>query len=352
MKKQNLAILFVALFFASCAKLDSGQLIGVQDRPDWYPIQPYGMQYVPSGTLHIGPSDQDVNHALVQRPKQISIQGFFMDDTEITNNEYRQFVNWVRDSIAHIQLGHTREYPGGVQGVDWDQEVSYEPGGELDGMFYQGDEQFGGQRNLDVRQLVFDYQWYDWKGAAQDFSWADDYNRASKEKHNRADYTALTTWGVFFNEEENAHHIVLLNSIKDRLEFPELKELSMQEYADWEPDSFIVEKKSAGTAIYQEMRRMGLPVQEYTPHRGSGDKLARLNSVADIVASGMVWVPQTRWAEEVVEEIAGFPFMSHDDLVDSTVMALMRFRQGGFIRLPSDEPDPIRFFKQRRGGYY
>jgi predicted phage terminase large subunit-like protein len=175
---------------------------------------------------------------------------------------------------------------------------------------------------------------------------------AAAEKHNRADYTALTTWGVFFNEEESAHHIVLLNSIKDRLEFPELKELSMQEYADWEPDSFIVEKKSAGTAIYQEMRRMGLPVQEYTPHRGSGDKLARLNSVADIVASGMVWVPQTRWAEEVVEEIAGFPFMSHDDLVDSTVMALMRFRQGGFIRLPSDEPDPIQFFKQRRGGYY
>jgi len=175
---------------------------------------------------------------------------------------------------------------------------------------------------------------------------------AAAEKHNRADYTALTTWGVFFNEEDSAHHIILLNSIKDRLEFPELKELSMREYAEWEPDSFIVEKKSSGTAIYQEMRRMGLPVQEYTPHRGSGDKLARLNSVADIVASGMVWVPQTRWAEEVVEEIAGFPFMSHDDLVDSTVMALMRFRQGGFIQLPSDEPDPIRFFKQRRGGYY
>jgi predicted phage terminase large subunit-like protein len=100
------------------------------------------------------------------------------------------------------------------------------------------------------------------------------------------------------------------------------------------------------------MRRMGLPVQEYTPHRGSGDKLARLNSVADIVASGLVWVPTTRWAEEVVEEIAGFPFMSHDDLVDSTVMALMRFRQGGFIRLPSDEPEETIYFKQRRGGYY
>ena len=97
---------------------------------------------------------------------------------------------------------------------------------------------------------------------------------------------------------------------------------------------------------------MGIPVQEYTPHRGSGDKLARLNSVSDIVASGLVWVPQTRWAEELVEEVAGFPFMSHDDLVDSMVMALMRFRQGGFIRLPSDEQDEPRPFKYRRGGFY
>jgi len=175
---------------------------------------------------------------------------------------------------------------------------------------------------------------------------------AAAETHNRADFTALTTWGVFYNEEASEHHIILLNSIKKRVEFPELKRMALEEYKEWEPDAFIVEKKSAGTALYQEMRRMGVLVQEYTPHRGSGDKLARLNSVADIVQSGLVWVPETRWAEEVVEEIAGFPFMSHDDLVDSTVMALMRFRQGGFIRLPTDEPDDIRYFKQRRGGYY
>ena len=175
---------------------------------------------------------------------------------------------------------------------------------------------------------------------------------AAAESHNRADFTALTTWGVFLNEHTGAHNIILLNSIKKRLEFPELKELAMEEYSSWDPDAFIVEKKSSGTALYQEMRRMGLPVQEYTPHRGSGDKLARLNSVSDIVSSGLVWVPTTRWAEEVVEEIAGFPFMSHDDLVDSTIMALMRFRQGGFIRLPTDEPEEPRFFKYRQGGYY
>ena len=175
---------------------------------------------------------------------------------------------------------------------------------------------------------------------------------AAAETHNRADFTALTTWGVFYNEEVNEYHIILLNSIKDRFEFPELKKMAMEQYSEWEPDSFIVEKKSAGTALYQEMRRMGIPVQEFTPHRGSGDKTARLNSVSDIVASGMVWVPQTRWAEELVEEVAAFPFASHDDLVDSMVMALMRFRQGGFIRLPTDEPDEIQFFRQKRGGYY
>ena len=175
---------------------------------------------------------------------------------------------------------------------------------------------------------------------------------AAAEKHNRADYTALTTWGVFLNEETNEYNIILLNSIKQRLEFHELKELALEEYKFWEPDSFIVEKKSSGVALYQEMRRMGLPVSEYTPHRGSGDKLARLNSVSDIVASGLCWVPPTRWTEEVVEEIAGFPFMSNDDLVDSTVMVLMRFRQGGFIRLPSDEPEDQRYFKRKASGYY
>jgi predicted phage terminase large subunit-like protein len=175
---------------------------------------------------------------------------------------------------------------------------------------------------------------------------------SAAETNNRADYTALTTWGVFLNKETDAHNLILLNSIKKRVEFPELKELCYREWKEWEPDAFIVEKKSSGTQLYQEIRRTGLPIQEFTPHRGTGDKMARLNSVADIIRSGLVWVPQTRWAEEVVEEVAGFPFVSNDDLVDSTVMALMRFRQGGFIRLPSDEQEEVRYFKSRRGGYY
>jgi predicted phage terminase large subunit-like protein len=175
---------------------------------------------------------------------------------------------------------------------------------------------------------------------------------AAAETNNRADFTSITTWGVFLNDETEAYNIILLNAIKKRVEFPELKDLALEQYQQYEPDAFIVEKKSAGTALYQELRRTGMAVQEYTPHRGSGDKTARLNSVADIIRSGLVWVPETRWAEEVVEEIAGFPFMSHDDHVDTTTMALMRFRNGGFVRLPSDEPEDIRFFKARKRAYY
>jgi len=168
------------------------------------------------------------------------------------------------------------------------------------------------------------------------------------EKNNRADYSAGTTWGIFNCEEDNfAPNIILLNTYKKRVEFPELKRDVLREYNEYEPDSLIVEKKASGAPLIYDLRAMGIPVQEYTPGKGQ-DKIARLNSVSDIIASGKVWVPQTRWAEELVDEVAAFPSGEHDDLVDATTLALMRFRQGGFLRLPSDEPEEIQWFKSHR----
>jgi len=170
---------------------------------------------------------------------------------------------------------------------------------------------------------------------------------AAQEANNRADYNALTTWGVFFNEETNNYAIILLNAIKKRLEFPELKQLCIEEYQEWEPDAFIVEKKSNGAALYQEFRRMGIPVGEFTPGKGQ-DKISRVNAVSDLFSGGVVWAPDKRWAHEVIEECNDFPAGANDDLVDSTTLALARFRQGGFIRLPSDEEDDIQMFKGRK----
>lgn len=151
----------------SCGTRQTGQLIGVENRPSWKGINPYGMVYVPSGTLHIGPGDQDVSNTFVQRSKTISIQGFYMDDTEITNNEYRQFVYWVRDSIAHETLEHTYEDDLGNQFIDWEYEIDW-TSEELEDLYYQGDDKFAGKKELDISQLVYEYQWYDWQAAAHD----------------------------------------------------------------------------------------------------------------------------------------------------------------------------------------
>jgi predicted phage terminase large subunit-like protein len=174
-------------------------------------------------------------------------------------------------------------------------------------------------------------------------------------KTQRSDYSACTTWGVFYKPDDTGRdqaNIILLNAFKRRMEFPELKQRALEEWKDWEPDSLIVEAKASGQPLIFELRAMGIPVQEFSPSKGN-DKIARLNAVADMFASGMVWVPNTHWAEELMEEVASFPSGEHDDLVDSTTQALMRYRKGGFIRLPTDEDDDVREFRSTRSrGYY
>jgi len=172
-------------------------------------------------------------------------------------------------------------------------------------------------------------------------------------KTQRSDYSACTTWGVFYTPDDEGvtkPNIILLDAYKERLEFPELKRKAYELWAEMQPDAFIVEAKAAGMPLIFELRAMGIPVAEYTPSRGN-DKIARVNAVADLFASGVVWAPQTRFAEEVIQEFASFPSGEHDDLVDSSTQALLRFRQGGFLSLHTDEEDePVDY--GRRGDYY
>jgi len=173
------------------------------------------------------------------------------------------------------------------------------------------------------------------------------------EKSNRADYSACTTWGVFYQPDDTGimqANIILLNAFRQRMEFPLLKKKAIEEFKEWDPDSIIIEKKASGAPLIYEMRAMGIPVQEFTPSKGN-DKISRLNAVSDIFASGRVWIPGTQWAEEVVDEVASFPGGEHDDYVDSVSMALMRFRKGGYIRTNLDEPEEVKEFRRKREYY-
>ena len=173
------------------------------------------------------------------------------------------------------------------------------------------------------------------------------------EKNNRADYSACTTWGIFQHPNKNGDlkaNIILLDAFKERMEFPELKAKALELYREYNPDTLIVEKRAAGAPLIYEMRKMGIPMSEYTPGKGN-DKISRVNAISDLFASGMVWCPETRWAEEVMDELASFPNGDHDDLVDSSSQALMRFRLGGFISIASDEEDEP-FYHRRKVEYY
>ena len=157
-------------------------------------------------------------------------------------------------------------------------------------------------------------------------------------KKETADYSAITTWGIFYPSEDEGANLILLDAIKGRYEFPELRRLALEQYEYWQPESVIVEAKASGLPLTYELRRMDIPVVNFTPSKGN-DKHARVNAVAPLFESGMIWAPEQKFAEEVIEECAAFPYGDHDDLVDSTTQAIMRFRQGGLIDHPEDYVD-------------
>jgi len=174
-------------------------------------------------------------------------------------------------------------------------------------------------------------------------------------KTERSDFTAITTWGVFYPEGKldgelytgEEAHLILIDCIKERFDFPELKNEAMRLYNYWDPDTVIIEAKASGIPLVQELRRVGIPVNSFSPGKGQ-DKIARLNSVSPIFQDGRVWVPENRWGEELIEEVSDFPAGEHDDLVDATTLALARFRQGGFLQLSSDfEEEEIYYNRQK-----
>ena len=170
-------------------------------------------------------------------------------------------------------------------------------------------------------------------------------------KSERADFSAITTWGIFYPDEGEEPAIILLDAEKGRWEFPELKDAALRLYKDYDPDMVLIEQKASGTPLTHELRQMGIPVSAFTPGRGA-DKFSRMNACAPVFESGMVWCPETRWSEEVVEECASFPNGEHDDLADSMTQAILRFRQGGFIRTRADYEDEDIHEYRRRKEYY
>ena len=160
------------------------------------------------------------------------------------------------------------------------------------------------------------------------------YDTAYSKKET-SDFSAITTWGVFYPKEGGPPNIILCDAKRGRWDFPDLRRRALEEYKYWEPECVLIEAKASGMPLTQELRNMGIPVMNYTPSRGN-DKFTRVNSIAPLFESGLVWSPDTRWAEEVIEECAAFPAGEHDDYVDTVTHALRRFREGGFIQHPED----------------
>ena len=157
-------------------------------------------------------------------------------------------------------------------------------------------------------------------------------------KKETADYSAITTWGIFYPDQDSGANLILLDAIKGRYEFPELRRRALEQYKYWHPESVVVEAKASGLPLTYELRQMDIPVTNFTPSKGN-DKHVRVNTCAPLFESGMIWAPEQKFAEEVIEECAAFPHGDHDDLVDSMTMAVMRFRQGGLIKHPEDYKD-------------
>ena len=185
MKKLLIFSILIVVLFSGCSMMGNGELTGVQNREEWFPPDPYGMLFIPMGSYNMGPADQDVSYAITTQSKTVSVQAFWMDETEITNNEYRQFVYWVRDSIAYKKLGEQMpedflieedEFGEAIDPpfINWESTIDWQGDEEreiLEDMYLPPQERFYRRKELDTRKLMFEYFWIDLKQAAKKFSY-------------------------------------------------------------------------------------------------------------------------------------------------------------------------------------
>lgn len=184
--KKSFFYLIIAAILASCAAGSNGELVGSYPREEWEQLNPYGMNYIHFGSFTMGPSDQDVPYALNARSKTVTIPAFYIDQTEISNNEYRQFVDYVRDSLMRDFLANADvegyKLPDRDDGRDWEVFVNkgyvlnWEEPIDMENedvfeniyneFFLQGTDKFYDRQEIDARKLIFKYWWIDYKSAA------------------------------------------------------------------------------------------------------------------------------------------------------------------------------------------
>ena len=185
--------------------------------------------------------------------------------------------------------------------------------------------------------------WIPWKGPIPALQYIIQSYDTAFTKKETSDYSAITTWGIFKPHDDSPPCLILLDALRGRYEFPELKSMALEQYNYWKPETVVIEAKASGMPLIQELRRMGIPVIDFVPGRGR-DKHSRVNACSPIFASGMVYYPDGKqFALEVIEECASFPNGDHDDLVDSTTQAVLRYREGNSISAQHDyteEPQP------------
>jgi formylglycine-generating enzyme len=232
MMKNVLISSCILLIFSSCANVGDGELTGVIERPTWENSIPFGMLYMPMGSFSMGPSDQDAPWALTAQNKTVSLQAFWMDETEITNNEYRQFVNWVRDSLAYRKLGDANEKYLISQDefgeeinppfINWSEPINWTGDEEkeaLQDMFLAENERFFRRKEIDTRKLNYEYFWIDLKQAAQKHQFENQERRAYNYKTGKYDGEVIKENGEKEAIKDRSSYIMkdILNVYPDTL---------------------------------------------------------------------------------------------------------------------------------------